>query len=127
MSELILVKRDGHIATVVLNRPDKLNALTKAMWRQLGETVETLSDDDGIRCIVLRGAGDKAFSPGNDIGEFETERSNMEQARAYGGIMTGTLEAVSRSRACATSGFVANPVVSVFPSRGWGWSCRCPS
>jgi enoyl-CoA hydratase/carnithine racemase len=98
MSELILVKRDGHIATVVLNRPDKLNALTKAMWRQLGETVETLSDDDGIRCIVLRGAGDKAFSPGNDIGEFETERSNMEQARAYGGIMTGTLEAISNCR-----------------------------
>lgn len=98
MSELILVERDGHVATVILNRPDKLNALTKAMWRQLGETFETLSEDDGVRCIVLRGAGEKAFSPGNDIGEFETERSNVEQARAYGAVMDRTLHAISTCR-----------------------------
>lgn len=98
MSEPILLERDGHIATVVLNRPDKLNALTKGMWRQLGETIEALSGDDGIRCVILRGAGEKAFSPGNDIDEFETERSNVEQARAYGTIMNRTLEAISACR-----------------------------
>ena len=81
-SELVLVSRDGAIATVVLNRPAKLNALTKPMWRELGETIGALSSDENLRCIILRGAGEKAFSPGNDIGEFATERANKAQAIA---------------------------------------------
>ena len=84
MTDTILVRRDGAIATVMLNRPDKLNALTKPMWQRLGEAFLELRADDGVRCIVLRGAGDKAFAPGNDISEFDRERSNVEQARAYG-------------------------------------------
>ncbi len=80
MSETILVQRDGAIATVVLNRPEKLNALTKPMWRRLGEVMNELSDDESLRCVVLRGAGGKAFAPGNDISEFERERSTAEQA-----------------------------------------------
>ena len=84
MSETILVERDGAIATVVLNRPEKLNALTRPMWRRLGEVFSELSADDSVRCVIIRGAGTRAFAPGNDISEFETERSNVEQARAYG-------------------------------------------
>lgn len=57
MSDTILVERDGAIATVVLNRPRKLNALTKPMWRRLGEVMTGLSQDDDLRCVVLRGAG----------------------------------------------------------------------
>ncbi len=83
MTESILVERDGAIATVVLNRPEKLNALTRAMWRRLGETIESLSADDDLRCVVLRGAGGKAFAAGADIGEFGTERANRERAGAY--------------------------------------------
>jgi enoyl-CoA hydratase/carnithine racemase len=92
MSDLILVERDGPIATVVLNRPHKLNALTRAMWGELGDTVWSLSQDRAVRCIVLRGAGEKAFSPGNDISEFATERSNKAQAIAYGTVMHSTAE-----------------------------------
>lgn len=98
MSETILLQRDGAIATVVLNRPDKLNALTKPMWQRLGEVIEELSADDALRCLVLRGAGEKAFAPGNDISEFENERANVEQARAYGAIMRRTLAAFERCR-----------------------------
>ena len=83
MTETILVERDGAIATVVLNRPEKLNALTRAMWRRLGEIIESLSADDDLRCVVLRGAGGKAFAAGADIGEFETERANRERAGVY--------------------------------------------
>ena len=82
MSDTILLLRDGAIATVVLNRPEKLNALTKPMWQRLGEVFDELSADDAIRCIVIRGAGTKSFAPGNDISEFENERANVEQARA---------------------------------------------
>jgi len=94
MPDLILVRRDGAIATVVLNRPEKLNAMTKPMWQRLGEVLEELSVAPDLRCIVLRGAGGKAFSPGNDISEFETTRSNSEQAKAYGEILHRSLGAL---------------------------------
>ncbi|MEO5732596.1 MAG: enoyl-CoA hydratase-related protein [Rubrivivax sp.] len=95
MSDLILCATDGPIATVTLNRPEKLNALTKPMWQQLGDTLRELSQDDTLRCVVLRGAGGQSFSPGNDIGEFETERSNFEQAKAYGVVLRDALGAIS--------------------------------
>ncbi len=98
MPEPIFVERDGAIATVVLNRPEKLNALTRPMWQQLGETIARLSTDDSLRCIVLRGAGERAFSPGNDISEFETVRSNKAQAREYGKIMHATAQALVECR-----------------------------
>ena len=98
ITDTIQVKRDGAIATVVLNRPDKLNALTKPMWRELGETIGALSSDEDLRCIILRGAGEKAFSPGNDIGEFATERADKAQAIAYGHVMHTTLQALADCR-----------------------------
>jgi enoyl-CoA hydratase len=98
MSDLIQLQRDGAIATVVLNRPAKLNALTKPMWREFGETMNRLSADDGVRCIVLRGAGEKAFSPGNDIAEFATERANKAQAIEYGRVMHATATALAECR-----------------------------
>lgn len=90
----ILVDRDGTIVTVTLNRPQKLNALTVDGWRLLGDVFLDLSADESVRCIVLRGAGEKAFSPGNDISEFATSRSNKAQAKVYGGVMRRTLEAI---------------------------------
>ena len=98
MSESIAVTRDGPIATVFLNRPEKLNALTKAMWQSLGEAIDTLSADDDLRCVIVRGAGDKAFSPGNDIAEFATERANKAQAIGYGRAMHATAGALARCR-----------------------------
>src|SRR5689334_295277 len=99
MSETILVEgHGGPIVTVVLNRPEKLNALTRPMWRRLGEVFRELSADDSVRCILLRGAGTKAFAPGNDIGEFATERSNVDQARDYGNDMRATIEAIDGCR-----------------------------
>ena len=98
MTDTILVLRDGGIATVVLNRPEKLNALTKPMWQRLGAVFEELSADDSIRCVVIRGAGTKSFAPGNDISEFENERGNVEQAQTYGRIMYRTIDAISNCR-----------------------------
>ncbi len=94
----ILIRREGAVATLVLNRPAKLNAMTKPMWLRLGEAMAELDADESLRCIVLRGAGGKAFSPGNDIGEFETERSNPEQAKAYGALMHRALAALLGAR-----------------------------
>jgi enoyl-CoA hydratase len=68
------------------------------MWKRLGEVFTELSADDSVRCVILRGAGTKAFAPGNDISEFATERSNVEQARAYGEDMRRTIEAIGTCR-----------------------------
>ena len=121
MTETLVVQRTGTIATVVLNRPEKLNALTKSMWQQLGQEVETLSADPDVRCIVLRGAGDKSFAPGNDISEFENERANVTQARAYGAIMRQTIEALERSLRTVTCVSVVNQAVLVFLLIVWAW------
>lgn len=98
MAKQIQVDREGPIATVTLSRPRKLNALTRSMWHKLGEAIVTLSADNDVRCVVLRGAGNKAFSSGNDIGEFEKERSNIPQARRYGADMKRTIDALQSCR-----------------------------
>jgi enoyl-CoA hydratase len=99
MEDTLLVQdASGPIATVVLNRPEKLNALTRPMWRRLGEVFRDLSASESVRCIVLRGAGTRAFAPGNDISEFASERSNVEQARGYGEDMRRTIESIDLCR-----------------------------
>jgi enoyl-CoA hydratase/carnithine racemase len=98
MEETIVVQSDGAIVTVVLNRPEKLNALTRAMWARIGEVFDRLDADEELRCIVLRGAGTKAFAPGNDISEFATERANAAQARAYGEDMRRAIESIGGCR-----------------------------
>jgi enoyl-CoA hydratase/carnithine racemase len=68
------------------------------MWKRLGDVFLELSADESPRCVIVRGAGTKAFAPGNDISEFATERSNVEQARAYGEDMRRTIEAIGACR-----------------------------
>ena len=97
--EGILIERDGAIATVVFSNPDKLNALTVAMWQELGRVMNALADDDELRCIVLRGAGATAFAAGADIEEFALARDNVEQGKRYHReYVRGALEAVGECR-----------------------------
>ena len=49
MDDTILLEREGAIATVILNRPEKLNALTRPMWKRLGEVFDELSRDESLR------------------------------------------------------------------------------
>jgi enoyl-CoA hydratase/carnithine racemase len=98
MTHPVLLSRDGAIATVTLNNPDRLNALNKAMWEHLGETMRKLSADDSLRCVVLRGAGEKAFAAGADISEFATERADSKQAKRYGDVIHETMQSVSRCK-----------------------------
>ena len=87
MSESVLLTRENQIATVTLNRPERLNAMTLAMWERLGEVFAELAEDDGIRAVVLRGSanrdGRRAFGAGADISEFEELRADGAQAADY--------------------------------------------
>lgn len=98
MSDEVLLERESGIVTLTLNRPERLNALTWAMWEGVRDGFAALEGDDDVRCIVLRGAGDQAFAPGADIAEFATLRSNFEQARAYGRLMHETMRRIAECR-----------------------------
>ena len=96
--DLVLVEREGTTATVFLNRPDKMNALNKEMWRRVGEVFRFLDADESLRCVVLRGTGNEALAPGADIKEFESVRNNSVQAADYGGLMHGAMAAIRDCR-----------------------------
>jgi enoyl-CoA hydratase/carnithine racemase len=98
MIDSVLVTRDGAIATVTLNKPDRMNALDRGMWESLRDAMGALSADDALRCVVLRGAGGKAFAAGADIAEFATERANAQQAAGYGALVHAAMQAVGNCR-----------------------------
>lgn len=98
MSKPILVERDGRIATVILNNPNKRNALTLAAWEALAAALAALDADEAMRCIVIRGAGDAAFAAGADISEFPRERATAAQAKAYGETVARCVGAVAGCR-----------------------------
>lgn len=72
------------IATVTLFNPDKLNAITAAMWQQLKQVMHDLDADESLHCVVIRGEG-TTFAAGGNIEEFLTLRNTHEQARIYHG------------------------------------------
>ena len=80
MSDHILVAQDGGIATVVFNRPKVRNAISLAMWGEIAEIADHLGNDDSVRAILFRGAGQEAFAAGADISEFEKNRKDRSSA-----------------------------------------------
>ena len=98
MSGEILLAREGDIATLTLSNPGKLNALGLGSWKRLGEAMRELDADKPLRCIVIRGEGDKAFAAGADISEFETTRRNARLAKKYGAALEATMGAIARCR-----------------------------
>jgi len=70
--ETILVAKDAanHVATLTINRPDRLNTLSAQVFDDLDRALVDLDKDDAVRCIVITGAGDRAFSAGADLTSF---------------------------------------------------------
>ena len=67
--EHILVDVEDGVAVITMNRPDKLNAMNRKLQLELHDAVKQAEGDDAIGCIVITGAGDRAFSAGGDIHE----------------------------------------------------------
>jgi hypothetical protein len=65
------------------------------MWDALEEVMAEVNGDAGLRCVVLRGAGEAPFGAGADIAEFETVRADAAQARAYARRLDAAMEAVA--------------------------------
>jgi len=97
-ADRIQLRRQGDVAHVVLDRPDKLNCISLAMWDRLRTVFAELDADASLRAVVLAGAGGRAFSVGADIAEFEATRGDAAKARAYAEVSHGALAAVARCR-----------------------------
>src|SRR5574343_1070483 len=80
--DILLSRADG-VATLHLPNHDKLNAVDAQMWRALCSHMDSLNADPALRCVVLRGDGDKAFAAGGNIEEFLTVRATVDDALHY--------------------------------------------
>jgi len=111
---MIRTDRDGEIAIVTIDRPAKRNALDLPMWIALAEAMEAASADDGLRCVVVRGAGEEALSAGADIAAFQHERGTPEREAVYGKELSRSFQSIRRCR---------HPVVAA--CRGWTMGGGC--
>jgi enoyl-CoA hydratase/carnithine racemase len=71
--QLLLIQRRDNVCTLTLNRPQKKNSLSLELVEMLGSTLKKLADNNEVRTLVLRGAGDVAFCSGFDIGSLPTQ------------------------------------------------------
>ena len=80
--EFILVEKEEGVAILTLNRPEKLNAMNRQLNLELQDAVRMMNEDDEVGCIVITGAGERAFSAGGDIHEQrERDRESDQDAR----------------------------------------------
>src|SRR5437764_12171097 len=101
------------IALVCLNRPEKLNALTRRALEELGETFERIEHERRVRCVILTGAGERAFSAGTDIGEL----SAMETEEARRAVERG-------QRVCDLIEHCGVPVIAAVNGLAAGGGCE---
>src|SRR5689334_5262692 len=87
-------RREGAVGHVVFNNPAKLNAVSLDMWDGFVGILKDYAKDPEVRCVVVSGAGGKAFVSGADISKFETERANAEAQVRYDAISKEGYEAL---------------------------------
>lgn len=82
-TDKMIAEVDGHIGWMIFNNPKKRNAISIEMWEAVEKILTVFEEDDNIRLIVMKGAGDKAFVSGADISQFEKSRSDASAAQEY--------------------------------------------
>jgi len=103
----VLFERRGPVAWVTFNRPQSRNAMTWAMYEALVRVCDAVERDPAIRVLVLRGAGDKAFVAGTDIGQFQafTDPQHALDYEARMDAVVGRLETLPRPTIAAVRGY----------------------
>ncbi len=102
----LIVKREGSVAVVTINRPDKLNALNAATIAELHRAFSELRFDAGVRAIVLTGTGEKAFVAGADIGELAAlSGTELEKTAELGQSLMWKIENLGKPVIAAVNGY----------------------
>lgn len=103
---LVNYSTDGPVATVKINRPDKLNAMNMDVARELIRTFESIALEEKVLAVILTGEGDRAFSAGADIEYMSgiTPDESVEYAR-LGQLLTQTVEVLPQPTIAAVNGY----------------------
>ncbi|MBL8664259.1 MAG: enoyl-CoA hydratase/isomerase family protein [Candidatus Odyssella sp.] len=109
----IQITREGPLAIVTLNRPEKRNALAMPHWQALGAAIRGFAGDEGVRAVVLTGAGGH-FCAGADIGEFDSTRRDARSGEAYTRAVDASAEAILE---------LAKPVIGAIEGSCFGGGC----
>ena len=112
--EPVYLTIDGAIAQLILNRPDKRNALTRAMWAAIPEHAAAVAASPAVKILVLRGATPAAFAAGADIAEFEEVFASTEAARAYHSVVHAAYDAIAD---------LAKPTIAMVQGVCFGGGC----
>ena len=83
MTDKMLSRKEGRVGYVIFNNPERHNAVSLEMWQATQKILDDFRADDGIRIVVLTGAGGKAFVSGADISKFDDERATQEAVSRY--------------------------------------------
>jgi enoyl-CoA hydratase/carnithine racemase len=109
----ILVAREGPLAIVTLNRPEKRNALAMPQWLELGRLLRDFANDGEVRAVILTGAGGH-FCAGADISEFDSTRGNAQAGDAYTRAVDSSAEAIMA---------LEKPVIAAIEGSCFGGGC----
>ncbi len=91
------IERDGPVGRLVLDNPERRNAIGAEMWHAIPRAIDEFNADAGVRVIVIRGEGTQAFAAGADISEFENNRSSGDQVKAYEAATAAAHHAIESS------------------------------
>lgn len=87
MTEKIIVQKNNRVGSIILNQPEKHNAISYEMWQGIAQAIDDFESDDTVRVIVLSGEGGKAFSAGADISQFDQKRGSADDVEIYNNTM----------------------------------------
>ena len=87
---------EDNIGYIILDNPNRLNAISLSMWEKIGFSLDKFMEDKNLRCIVLRGKGNKSFSAGADISEFKDNRSQEKAVLQYDNVSKNTLNRIQK-------------------------------
>lgn len=97
MAGRLRAEKEGAIGWIVLDHPERLNAINGAMWRGFPTAMAEFDADPEVRVVILRGEGEKAFAAGADISEFEKTRAASGQVSDYDDTLDRALHALQGS------------------------------
>ena len=93
-TDKLIARKENGIGWVIFNNPEKRNAMSLEMSEATAAAMESYAKDPGVRVVILRGEGDKAFVSGADISQFKERRSSMEQVRAAEATSERTIKSI---------------------------------
>ena len=111
--ETILLEKKGPVATITMNRPDKLNACNTRMYKDIDRALSLIEDHGDIRAVIITGSGDKAFSAGADLEELNFQ--NLKQSNDYIKIDAKTFRHLEN---------IPQPVIAAVNGAAIGYGCK---